>query len=393
MPRVVFHAHAAVENLGDRVIVEATREALRAELPGEALIFEDASPGKGSARHLLAAPLTPDTRRALAESDLVLIGGGELVGPFPEYLATGALAAAAGIPTVWLGVGGSVCGGRVDRLYTRLVLRCAEAVVTRGPHSFERLSAEAPGVRLYEGVDVSFCRPPPDGADVAASHEFGICLRGPERRDRMWDRDAFARLAAEIDRLAERGLRPVFFTFLSDRDAARIGSPNLDGTFRSDAEVHALVRERLQSDGSEELVIEGDLASAVRRLRGLRFLIGMRLHSLVLAAQCGVPFLALDYAPKIAELTDVLGASEWRVRPEEIGARIPALAARLLDPRERDERGRALRSACDALRARAKAQLAPVVAALRTPRARGRRLARRAAARMWERVAAMHAQL
>ncbi|MCC6639539.1 MAG: polysaccharide pyruvyl transferase family protein [Deltaproteobacteria bacterium] len=391
--RTVFHAHAAIENLGDRLVVEAVRETLRAALPDHTLVFEDASPAAESLRHRVRAPLAREARRAIESADLALLGGGELIGPFREYLGVGLVAAAAGVPAVWLGVGGAVAGGRTDRVYTRFVLRCAEAVVTRGPHSFERLRAEVPDARLHEGVDVAFGWTPPDDADDPPADAFGICLRGPERRDRLWDGAAFVRLARQIDAIAARGLRPVFLTFLSARDATRIGSPNLDESFHSDAEVHAFVRKHMRSEGAEELVVEGDLTGTVRRLRTLRFLIGMRLHSLVLATQCGVPFLALDYAPKIAELTDVLGCGEWRVRPEEVDTRMPALAARLCLPAELAARAAALRSACETLRARALAQLASVIAALDVQRTPARRRTRRTGAVLLQHVAALHARL
>lgn len=390
---VIFHAHAPVENFGDRLIVEAVRETLREALPDRALVFEDASRCSGSSRHRLSAPLAADARHALEAADLALIGGGELVGPFSEYLGVGLLAAAAGVPAVWLGVGGAVSGGRVDRLYTRFVLRRAEAIVTRGPHSFERIRAAVPEARLYEGVDVAFGWTPPDAAGAGRADEFGICLRGPERRDRLWDREAFVRLAGQIDALAARGLRPVFLTFLSAHGAERIGSPNLDESFRSDAEVHAFVREHMRATGVEEVVVEGDLTTAVRRMRALRFLIGMRLHSLVLAAQCGTPSLALDYAPKIAELADVLGCAEWQVPPEDVGTRLPALAERLCDPPVAETQADLLRNAARALRLRARAQIAPVVAAIEAPRTRELRLVQRTAARLWQQAAAIHARL
>lgn len=393
MQRVVLHAHAAAENLGDRLIVEAIRSSLRTALPGHELVFEDASPGTGSSPLSLSPPLPSRTRRAIEEADLVLLGGGELVGPFPEYLGAALAAAAASVPAVWLGVGGHVTGGRVDRFYTRLVLRCAEAVVTRGPQSFERLSADVAGARIFDGVDVAFGWQPPHTEPCEQRDEFGICLRGPERRDRLWDRAAFERLAREIDVLAARGLRPVFFTFLSDRDAARIGSPNLAGSFGSDAEVHDFVWSRMRSEPAEELVAEGDLARVSRRVQSLRFLMGMRLHSLILAAHCRVPFLALDYAPKIAELVELLGASEWLVRPEEVGTRLPQLAARLCDPAVRGAFARDLEVAVAGLRQRAVAQLAPVLPILAAPRRRTRRLGQRAAARVWLRAAALHARL
>lgn len=391
--RRIFHAHAAVENLGDALIVEAMHGSLRRLLPELELVFESASPGVSGQHRTLPRRIDADTRQAIDAADLLLIGGGELVGPFPEYLGAAGWALASGVPTVWLGVGGRVSGGRVDRMHTRAALRRAHAVITRGPQSFASLSQDVPDAPLHDGVDVAFGWEPSLRRDVPPRAEFGVCLRGPERRDRPWDRDAFARLAREVDALAVRGLRPVFFTFLSERDARRIGSPNVTGSFASDAEVHALVHSHMTSEPAEVIVAEGDLRRVAERMQSLQFLIGMRLHALILATHCAVPFVALDYAPKVVEFAELAGAGEWVVRPDELDARLPGLTARLCDPTTRADRSRALAITAQQLRARADAQIAPVAQLLASPPRRASRLVPRAVARAWLPLAGFHSRV
>lgn len=382
LKRIILHAHAAVENLGDRLIVDAIRSALTARLPAHDLVFRDAPPRDSG-----------DVGREVGAADLVLIGGGELVGPHPAYLDLGLMAAAAGVPTVWLGVGGCVDGGRLDRAYIRAVLRRAKAVVTRDRRTFDHLSQEVPAVRLHDGVDVAFSWKPPRLAAAEVRSEFGVCLRGPEQRDRPWDRQVFARLAREIESLTKHRLSPVFFTFLSERDARRIGSANIAGSFCSDSEVHAFVQEQMGGPPVEVVVAEGDLGRVYDRIRSLRFMLSMRLHALVLSAHAGVPFIALDYAPKVEEFARLTGAEECLVRPDEVGTKLPRLAARLLDDGQHEARSHALAAATDHLRKLAWAQLEQVVPWLEAPPPRSPRRMRLALATHCLRLLALHRRL
>jgi polysaccharide pyruvyl transferase WcaK-like protein len=382
-----------VENLGDRLIVDAIRGALRERLPNYELEFVDALPGASAAGLALDRPSDPSILRAIERADLVVVGGGELVGPYRGYLGVTLLARACGVPTVWLGVGGCIPTGRVDRIHARLALKRAAAIVTRDPTSYAHLVRELPGAPVHDGVDVAFAWRPELRAEPCEAQEFGVCLRGPERPDRPWDRATFLRLAHQIEGLAAQGLRPVFFTFLNERDARRVGSPNLAGSFSSDAAVHDLVRDEIPELDSDLVIAEGDLTRVTQRLQGLRYMIGMRLHALILSAHCGVPFIALDYAPKVVEFADLVGAGEWVVRPEEIETRLPALAERLSDPGLRAKQVASLAAATASLRARATAQLELVAPLLEAPCPRRRRPIASATTRAWLRMAELHARL
>jgi len=392
LQRTILHGHAPIENLGDRLIVKALRDALRDRLPRHDLTFVDALPVRVPGGLSLADLPDPEVERALDAADLVVLGGGELIGPYRGYLGLAALASAAGVPVAWLGVGGRIDGGRIDRLYTRALLRRADVVVTRDPTSHAGLVGLVPAGRLRDGVDVAFGWNPPLPPAIPGEPAFGVCLRGPERASRTWDEPAFEALAREIARLAGQGLRPVFLTFLSERDAHRIGSPNLPGSFSSDEAVHDFVLRRLRGVDAEVVRADGDLDAMAKRIASLRFVIGMRLHALVLAARCGVPFIALDYAPKVVEFATLAGAEDFVLTPDEVTKRLPELAAELAAEGPRNAESARLERAMDALATRARGQLDSVAALLESPRAHAPRRLRRALARAGIRLAELHAR-
>src|SRR6185312_7226438 len=71
-----------------------------------------------------------------------------------------------------------------------------------------------------------------------------------------------------------------------------------------DAEVSTEIIRACES--APVLLPECGLPKAAAILRSAHVVLGMRLHSIVLAARYGVPFLAMPYDPKVAALCDEL---------------------------------------------------------------------------------------
>lgn len=83
---------------------------------------------------------------------------------------------------------------------------------------------------------------------------------------------------------------------------------------REDIEVFRDVRRHMQCKkrtvGAKKGLTETECLSILRQAR---FLLGMRLHSLVLASIVGKPFVALRYSTKVDELTEQLGLTEYSI--------------------------------------------------------------------------------
>jgi polysaccharide pyruvyl transferase WcaK-like protein len=147
-------------------------------------------------------------------------------------------------------------------------------------------------------------------------------------------------LAAAADYLAERG-RVVFVPMNTE-------PPD------SDVIVQQAIRRRRARPGAVHLI---ERQYRPREIAGLfsrcRLTLGVRLHSLIMAAAVGCPIVAINYAPKVAGFMGLLGAEADMLDLE--GLTFEALRARLDACLGRDKASHALYlQSVDRLRARAR---------------------------------------
>ncbi len=287
-------------NLGDEALLEVTIAQLRRRFPASQLDVLSATPKATAAAYGVEA--TPRwnwraIRAAIAKADVVLSGGGGLLQSGTSlrslfyYAAivreairrrrkTMVFAQSIGPLNFW------------GRLIVRRSCKGLARATVRDERSLRLLRQLVPDTPVERTADPVFLYDAPEAdPDLAAQ---GL---GPESggyavisvRKSPDFRDAVAVLARAVDRLATRhGIRSAFLPLGGAADA----SVSTD-VIRACA-------------CSPMLLPECTLAKAAAIVRGARVAIGMRLHSLVLAARYGVPFLAMAYDPKVAALCEEL---------------------------------------------------------------------------------------
>ena len=339
--RIVLLGYYGYGNVGDEAGLGVILERLRGLWPGANLTVISGHPAASEKLHGVEAISRfdlPRLRRRLKTADLFLLGGGGLLQDTTSlrsllyYLAMIRWANRAGAPVVLYGQG----IGPLRRPFSRRLmaenLRLVRLIAVRDPASAQLLRDLGLGERLRVGSDPVFSqRRPEPGRGKAILAQVGLAGQrlvgiAPRRVGPAF----FWRSLAEYLRWleAQAGLKPVLLSFQSPQD---------------DWLVQPLERELGHSVVTLAGLPPEDFLAVIGELE---LLVGVRLHSLVMAASMGTPFLGVAYDPKVDAMLAPFGLQGFApgdFRPEVAGPRSLELLAR------REEIGRELQSTSQSL--------------------------------------------
>jgi polysaccharide pyruvyl transferase WcaK-like protein len=273
--------------------------------------------------------------------DFVLLGGGTLIGRSPHYLSSlrafesrRKIVFGTGVedPAFWRAMGEdcrveewarwiedadyvSVRGEDSAALLRQWGVRTDVHVVGDPALYFHRASepASATGQQRHIGLNVGTMRALLWGQDESRVHD-AIVSAGRELQNEGW------------------GLR-LFCVWRNDyaatMSAARaLGIPDRD-----------------------VVVSYVDVESTLDEMASLAAFVGVKLHSVVLAACAGIPSVMVEYRPKCREFMRSLGQERWVVRSDEVSAGpLASLVRQLLE--QRQAVGASVRAACEEMRSR-----------------------------------------
>lgn len=303
--RIVLSGYYGFHNSGDEAVLKSILTALEEAGAEAGLTIEPivlSGDPEWTSRHygVEAVPRMKlgEVRRALKRSDGLISGGGSLLqdatgmGSIPYYLGILALARWCGKPTFAYAQGiGPVNRGLFKPFIAKAFKKAKYASVRDGESAALLHGYGVPAAKVEVVPDPVMGLPPgapgaDEPADARASGSedtrpvVGVSVR-------FWrdDRADLDRAAAALEALAARtpgGVRLRFLPFHhgGDEDASRY------------------VMERL-SCAAELAPAHEDPQRMLREVGRCALLVGMRLHSLIYAANRGVPLLGISYDPKI----------------------------------------------------------------------------------------------
>ncbi|MFA5868305.1 MAG: polysaccharide pyruvyl transferase family protein [Candidatus Bathyarchaeia archaeon] len=350
-------------NVGDDAILIGLRRILAEAMPGSELVALSTDPEQTervcgveaarlmSPRRLLAH--VGEYRGVFSEADAVIVTGGT---PFYDWdhvsrLVHWGMARGAGKPVVCFGVGAKEIASAHGRMLVRSLLTRSVRTSARDQVSQRRLEAlSGRGVSLT-GDSALFLEPAPRGVVGPILSEAGlspdsplvvICPRTLSSDNRAHyhdpvggDRVASIRLglARLADALLREGHQVLFVPFHAaegDDDRREIG----------------VIRGAMRERGAAALDHTPSPEAVASLLGSARLVVGLRLHSLILAASQGVPVVSVGYDEKIAGFLELAGVSEYIVEPNDLRGR----AFDALDRRE--QLGGILHESCAGMKAR-----------------------------------------
>ena len=303
MTVIALSGYYGFYNIGDEAILEAIVKVLRYHRPDIELIVFSADPRHTRRTYGVEAVSRtnlPAIIRVLRRADLLISGGGGLLqdatGPrsIPYYLGIIKLAMLLRTKVAVYAQGLGPLRSGWSRFCVQKVLSGVDWLSVRDPAS-ARLLAEL-GVERDVTVTadpVFFLDPAPQKEIEAFWKAYGIKRPGkellvglalrPYPGETLFDKkllEIFSTGCRFLEK--EYKVRLIFFPYHLKKDLP-------------------LARDLASRSSTRGIVIEESLSSrnVLRVMGGLDLLIGMRLHALIFASICGVPFIALPYDPKV----------------------------------------------------------------------------------------------
>ncbi len=309
--RVLISGYYGFGNVGDEAVLKSIIGGLRRRAPAIGLTVLSAKPELTRELNDVRSVHRYDFFRIvneLDESGIFISGGGTLfqdvtsARSFWYYCGLTGLALLCGKKVMIFAQGFGPLRGRFRRAFARWVLDRVHLITLRDQDSLDevkRLGVKNPNIHVT--ADPTFCLKdlgPGEGRKLlglegvpVGQRLVGVALRSLRNR---WpgSQEEFVRLLAGLlDQLkVKHGFEPVFLLFKCPEDMSET------------KKVYDAMKERghivFKQLNPEEMLSLFDC---------FQFVVAMRLHALIFAAQSGVPFLALSYDPKVTAFARSVG--------------------------------------------------------------------------------------
>lgn len=320
--KIALSGYYGFDNAGDEALLSAICLTIKKIEPKAGFVVFSGAPEKTRRIHRLPAINRMNPFKVLRElwtSDLLISGGGSLLqdvtGPLslPYYIAVIALAKLLNRPVIFYAQGIGPINRRFSKLLMRLVANRVDFITLRDADSLRLLKdmgVNSPPIKITADpvftLDASFVDTQKAQVllqqyGIKEEKIFGVSVREWAPLDGYQET-----LARVLDYMAKRGYQIVFIPLNYPNDLAES-------------------RRVAQIMEEKSFVIDKNLTSVeyLALISKFDVLIGMRLHSLIFAANRGIPFAGISYDPKIDaflksfNLTPISGDHEYICREIE----------------------------------------------------------------------------
>lgn len=308
MSRILISGYYGFNNAGDDVVLYGIISALRREQPNISLAVLSNQPDRTTS--LFGIPAynrwsLPVIMRELMKSDMLVMGGGTLMQDVTSprsvlyYLGIVTIAKMLGKPVVFYAQGFGPILKRISRTLIKRVVNRVDVITVRDYESGDDFKAcgvtKAP---IYVTADPAMTISPSDVSDERGQE----LLRGlfPDLTKplvaisvRDWKQEqAFKQVIARAsDMFVEKGWNVLF----------------LPMHFPSDLAPSREIIGMMRSAGAQLLDASVTFHDIMSVLKQCDYVVGMRLHSLILACMLQRPFTGISYDPKIDRFVERAG--------------------------------------------------------------------------------------
>lgn len=306
MGKVLLSGYYGFGNTGDEAILASTVQSLREKQPDLEIAVLSANPADTSATYSVESYERMSLRgvySAISGADLVVFGGGSLLQDDTSfrsllyYLSVIFASRALGKPVVVYANGIGPIRSGAGRLLTRLALGLVRRMTVRDPESekfLKRIGVKKP-VRVTADPAFLLSPAPPEKCSEilrkaginSGARLVWLALRPGKAPDRF-----YLSFVPAISLLRSRGYEPCFLV-MQEQDASLVKTVN----------------DSLSASGQRPLpYVQGLRPQEALGILALgSFCLGMRLHTLILAARAGVPFIGVEIDPKLGAFSRAAG--------------------------------------------------------------------------------------
>jgi polysaccharide pyruvyl transferase WcaK-like protein len=273
------------KNLGDEICFE---------------VFSKLVKNAASVRKDLIVEVDYSPHAMIGDEDALVIGGGTLLRLASDNrTSVMKFALSRKIPLYFFGTGViDVPYETVDKINPEVldILNKSELVCVRGPQSKKNLADNGffgakvisdPGLLINDG---SLC-------DNIDSKEIGINIGSTCHNLFGSERYVFSAVDKAIDKLIKMGYSITLF-------------PMWDKDFDILKEFH-------KDRAIKVLPWNANIYNLLDYLRNFKFVIGMKLHSIITAASLGIPYISLAYRNKCIDFSETVGAAKYCIKTDE----------------------------------------------------------------------------
>lgn len=302
--KVVLSGYYGFDNIGDEAVLYSIITALKNEIENIEIIVLSNNPEKTKALYGVSSVnrwKMPEVVKAIKGSDLLVSGGGSLLQDVtssktvPYYLAIVKIAQLLRKKVVFYSQG----IGPVNKGISRYLIK---HIVNKVDHIFVR---DASSKALLESIGikkkVNLAIDPVLGISISQqdikrrSKTVGVYIR--PWQDEMHDKNMLDSMIDGLTELIAKGYALCFIPmhYDQDKEIAQVLAKEVKETA---LKKNLLAKEELCKNIE---VIDKNLSikEVLAYTAGFDFVIGMRLHSLIMAAACHVPMLGISYDPKV----------------------------------------------------------------------------------------------
>jgi polysaccharide pyruvyl transferase CsaB len=327
--RILIAGCIGFGNTGDEAIAKVVTGHLRELIPGVEITIVSGNPAHTAEAYGVSAVGWQDPRaiiEAVRNTDLTILGGGGLFQDYegfdPDavltrehwglsfYITPALLSAIYGKPFMLYAVGVGPLLSEHGRKYTKAAADIARRITVRDLVSKD----------LFDSLGVS-----PDKVTVTADPAFDLEPAAdageiPEVREWTSSRPAVAVCLRKwgfgsLQGFCERQIAAALDDFLESEGGRLLFIPfHQDSNFTDDMAVaNRMLAQMRHPQNAAVLTRPCSPATIAGIIADADLVLGMRLHSVIFSLAASVPFVALEYDPKIAAMTALAGFEEFTI--------------------------------------------------------------------------------